>query len=148
MSQRQASTVWAKRPAGRLPTAERQQALVSWMQAHVLDGAEEPARLTFLTLSGAPRLLLRAGRRFPELQRSFEAVRAALGALSPKQLAYSVAHSPVRRLLTDGRRRPQSLAAPTEACPPSGRPLDRVCAAQPGPALPRMLMIESVHLAS
>lgn len=107
----QAQTVWQKRPPGRLPNAQKQERLLAWMEERM--GAKlahlPPGMPSYLLLSKAPRLLLRAGA-VPELDSSHAALQELLGQLKPRPLAMVLTHTPELLLLPADALRQRAAA--------------------------------------
>ena len=87
-----AAEIWARRPAGTLPNADRQAELIEWLKMGPL--AHDPDRLLYTCLRNEPRLLKRASS-LPALRETHAALVALLREdLSPKRLAVHIASEP------------------------------------------------------
>ena len=87
-----AAEIWARRPAGSLPNADRQAELIEWLKMGPL--AHDPDRLLYTCLRNEPRLLKRASS-LPALRETHAALVALLREdLSPKRLAELIASEP------------------------------------------------------
>ena len=91
LEEAQAEELWERRPPGRLPGVARQAALLEWLQSELAD--DEPVRHSYLCLSKAPKLMLKAGA-LPQLQESLGMLREQMGQLTPRQFSFLVAHTP------------------------------------------------------
>lgn len=91
----QAEVVLAKQPPGRLPNAQKQGELLTWIRQRI--GVHlahlPPAMPAYLMLSKAPNLFLSAGS-LPELDARLEAVTKLLGSMSTRQQATVITHTP------------------------------------------------------
>lgn len=91
----QAEVVLAKQPPGRLPNAQKQGELLTWIRQRI--GVHlahlPPAMPVYLMLSKAPNLFLSAGS-LPELDARLEAVTKLLGSMSTRQQATVITHTP------------------------------------------------------
>ena len=124
-----AAEVWARRPPGALPNADRQAKLIDWLQMSPL--AVDPERFLYPCLRREPKLLLKASS-LPQLRESHAALCTLLREKeSPMRFANAIAHDPAL-LLQPADELLATARALSAATTISERQLARVLRAEPG----------------